>query len=49
MAPKIRYDAVDMQTKADMAAEKQIQNLARQGIQISASAEASCEFLGVSE
>ena len=49
MAPKILYDAADMQTKADTAAEKEIQALAREGVEIPDSAEVTCEFLGVLE
>ena len=47
MAPKIRYDAAVVQTKADEAAEKEIQTLAREGVELPASAEVSCEYLGV--
>ena len=47
MAPKIRYDAAHMQTKADDSAEKEIQNLTREGIELPRSAEVTCEYLGV--
>ena len=47
MAPKIRYDAAAMQIKADEAAEKEIQTLARDGVVLPSSAEVSCEYLGV--
>ena len=47
MAPKIRYDAARMQTKADESAEKAIQNLTREGIELPRSAEVTCEYLGV--
>ena len=47
MAPKIRYDAAEMQTKADESAEKEIQNVTREGIELSRSAEVTCEYLGI--
>ena len=47
MAPKIRYDATRMQTKADESAEKEIQNVTREGIELPRSAEVTCEYLGV--
>ena len=47
MAPKIRYDAAHMQTKADESAEKEIQNVTREGIELPRSAEVTCEYLGV--
>ena len=34
MAPKIRYDATHMQIKADESAEKEIQNVTREGIEL---------------
>ena len=40
MAPKIRYDAAEMQAKANEVAEKEIRVLAREG------AEVACEYLG---
>ena len=47
MAPKILYDAADMQTKADEAAEKEIQSLVREGVVLPPSAEVTCEYVGV--
>ena len=47
MAPKILYDAAEMQTKADEAAEKEIQSVTREGVELPPSAEVSCEYLGV--
>ena len=47
MAPKIRYDAAAMQTKADESAEKEIQTLAAEGVELPSSAEVTCEYLGV--
>ena len=47
MAPKIRYNAAHMQTKADESAENEIQNVTREGIELPRSAEVTCEQLGV--
>ena len=47
MAPKIIYDAADMQIKADEAAEKEIQGLVRDGVDLPPSAEVTCEYVGV--
>ena len=43
MAPEIRYDAAEMQVKANQAAEKEIRILAREGAELPRSAEATCE------
>ena len=42
MAPKIHYDAAEMQSKAD-----EIQILAREGAELPRSGEGTCEYLGV--
>ena len=47
MAPKIRYDAADMQTQADESAKKEIQSLVREGVELPHSAEVTCEYLGL--
>ena len=47
MAPKIRYDAAEMQVKANQAAEKEIRILAREGTELPRSAEVTCEYLGM--
>ena len=47
MAPKICYDAAEMQTKADESAEKAIQTVFQDGVRLPQSAEVSCEYLGV--
>ena len=47
MAPKILYDAADMQTKADEAAGKEIESLVREGVVLPPSAEVICEYVGV--
>ena len=47
MAPKIRYDAAEMQAKAQEVAEKEIRILAREGAELPRSAEVTCEYLGV--
>ena len=47
MAPKIHYDAAEMQVKANQAAEKEIRILAREGVELPPSAEVTCEYLGV--
>ena len=39
MAPKIRYDAAEMQAKANEVAEKEIRILAREGVELPRSAE----------
>ena len=49
MAPKIRYDAADMQTQADESAKKEIQFVIQEGVRLPQSAEVSCEYLGVLE
>ena len=46
MAPKILYDAAKVQTKADEAAEKDIQALVRGVVELLPSAELTCEYLG---
>ena len=47
MAPKIRYDAAEMQAKANEVAEKEIRILTREGVELPRSAEVTCEYLGV--
>ena len=47
MAPKIHYDAAEMQVKANQAAEKEIQSLVREGVELPHSAEVTCEYLGL--
>ena len=47
MAPKIHYDAAEMQVKANQAAEKEIRILAREGTELPRSAEVTCEYLGM--
>ena len=47
MAPKIHYDAADMQTQADESAKKEIQLVVQDGVRLPQSAEVSCEYLGV--
>ncbi len=47
MAPKIRYDAANMQNQADESAEKEVQIVIQDGVRLSQSAEVSCEYLGV--
>ena len=47
MAPKIHYDAADMQTQADESAKKEIQFVIQEGVRLPQSAEVSCEYLGV--
>ena len=47
MAPKIRYDAAEMQAKANEVAEKEIRILAREGAELPRSAEVTCEYLGM--
>ena len=47
MAPKIRYDAAEMQAKANEIAEKELRILAREGAELPRSAEVTCEYLGV--
>ncbi len=45
MAPKIRYDAAEMQVKANQAAAKALRILAREGAELPRSAEVTCEYL----
>ena len=47
MAPKIQYDAANMQIQADATAEKEIQIVFQDGVRLPPSAEVSCEYLGV--
>ena len=47
MAPKIQYDAANMQIQADATAEKEIQTVTQDGVRLPPSAEVSCEYLGV--
>ena len=47
MAPKIHYDAGDMQIQADESAKKEIQSLVREGFELPHSAELTCEYLGL--
>ena len=47
MAPKIRYDAAEMQVKANQAAEKEIESVTKEGVVLPRSAEVTCEYLGV--
>ena len=47
MAPKIRYDAAEMQVKANEAAEKEIKSVTKEGVVLPRSAEVTCEYLGV--
>ena len=47
MAPKIQYDAANMQIQADATAEKEIQIVIQDGVRLPPSAEVSCEYLGV--
>ena len=47
MAPKIRYDAAEMQVKANEAAEKEIKSVTKEGVVFPRSAEVTCEYLGV--
>ena len=47
MTPKIRYDAAEMQVKANEAAEKEIKSVTKEGVVFPRSAEVTCEYLGV--
>ena len=47
MAPKIHYDAAEMQVKANQAAEKAITSVTKEGVVLPRSAEATCGSLGV--
>ena len=47
MAPKIRYDAAEMQVKANQAAENEIESVTKEGVVLPRSAEVTCEYLGV--
>ena len=45
MAPKIHYDAAEMQVKANQAAEKEITSVTKEGVVLPCSAEVTCEYL----
>ena len=47
MAPKIQYDAAEMQAKANLAAEKEVDCVTKEGVVLPRSAEVTCEYLGV--
>ena len=47
MAPKICYDAADMQQKAEKSLEQEIRNAWKEGVSLPSSAEFTCEYLGV--
>ena len=47
MAPKIQYDAAEMQDKANEAAEREIVSVTKEGVVLPRSAEVACEHLGV--
>ena len=47
MAPKIRYDAAEMQAKANQSAEKELKSVTKEGVLLPRSAEVTCEYLGV--
>ena len=47
MAPKIQYDAAEMQAKANLAAEREIDSVTKEGVVLPRSAEVTCEYLGV--
>ena len=47
MAPRTQYDAADVHTEANEAAEKEIHILAQAGVRLLPSAEVICEYLGV--
>ena len=49
MAPKILYDAAEMQVKANQAAEKDIDSLTKEGVVLPRSAEVTCEHLGLTD
>ena len=47
MAPKIHYDAAEMQVEANQSAEKEIKSVTKEGVVLPRSAEVTCEYLGV--
>ena len=47
MAPKIQYDAAEMQAKANEAARKGIESVTKEGVVLPRSAKVTCEYLGV--